>query len=105
MTLPVQYVASFFGRALTFAPSPDVLAQAVGDDLVLVHLHSNAIFELNTTASRFWVLLCEAHSVDTICQTLLSEFEITQTQLEDEIQGLLDMLQAHDLIYAKDLEL
>jgi hypothetical protein len=102
ITLPVQVASSFFGRSLMFTPSPDVLAQAMGDDIVLVHLHSNAIFELNATASRFWLLLSEGHTVDAICNTMLGEFEITQTQLEEEIQGLLDMLQEHNLIYAKE---
>lgn len=85
-----------------FAPNPDVLAQAMGDDIVLVHLHSNAIFELNATASRFWVLLSEGMALAAICDTILSEFEIERSVLETEILALLELLTNHNLIYAKE---
>src|SRR5215207_8182687 len=43
---------------------PNVVAQRIGDDVVLVHLRTNRIFELNATGGRVWALLAAGAGPD-----------------------------------------
>ena len=56
-------------------PHEDVVAERVGEDLVLVHLGTNEIFALNPTGARFLGLLVDGESNETL------EERITQYDL------------------------
>lgn len=38
----------------SYQPNPDVVAQRVQDEVVLVNLRTNEIYTLNRTAARAW---------------------------------------------------
>ena len=42
-----------------WVPSADVVAEMTGDHMVLIHMQTNKIFELNRTGARVWELLGE----------------------------------------------
>jgi hypothetical protein len=71
-----------------WSPDPDVVAQRLGDEVVLVHLRTNQIYELSATGARFWELLCEGLTRDEIEPTMLSEFEVPRQVLAEEITSL-----------------
>jgi hypothetical protein len=83
-------------------PDPDVAFQRVGDDLVLVHLKTNEIFALNTTAARFWELLTEHTAREHVEAVLLAEFDVSPEQLRTEIDGLLAELSRQKMIRAPE---
>jgi hypothetical protein len=75
-----------------------VVGQRVSDLMVLVHMETNRIYELNRTASRFWELLSEGNDVAGIQQRLLQEFDVTDAQLAGEINELLAAFHTEYLI-------
>jgi len=82
----------------TFRPSPDVVAQRVGDEIVLVHLKTDRIFALNPTGARLWELLSECCDESEVHRRLLAEFEVTEDQLARDIGDLLADLQKEQFI-------
>ena len=81
---------------------PDVVAQRVGDDVVLVHLRTNRIFELNATGGRVWDLLGAGENADSIVTTLVDEFEIDETSLRAELGAFLETLRKDGLVVDDD---
>ena len=78
--------------------NPDVLAQRVEDNLVLVHLDTNQIYNLNDSAARLWELLAAGLDVDEAKQQLLQEFEVSMEQLERDIAAVLKSLAENDFV-------
>jgi coenzyme PQQ synthesis protein D (PqqD) len=83
-------------------PSPDVIAQRMGDECVIVHLRTNRIYDLNRTAARFWELLAAGHSLPQIHDKMLGEFAVDPLELEREIESILDFMRAQSLIEADE---
>ena len=79
-------------------PHPDVAAQRVQDEVVLVNLTTNAIYTLNRTGARAWELLEEGRSPSEIESALAEEFDVSRDEVASELHGLLDELVAKDLL-------
>jgi Coenzyme PQQ synthesis protein D (PqqD) len=62
-----------------------IVAQRLGDDVVLVHPTTDRIFLLNPTAARVWELLSEQRGLDEIKEKLLEEFEGDEIQISREV--------------------
>ncbi len=87
-------------RAATFKLDPDVVAQTMGDQLILVNLRTNRIHTLNTTAIRLWELLAEGLTRDETEHRLLSEFDVEGEVLKAEVDAVLSELSEAELIVA-----
>jgi hypothetical protein len=83
---------------LAFQPNPDVVAQRVQDEVVLVNLRTNEIYTLNKTAARAWELLAEGGDRSSIEATLAAEFSVDEPVVGGELDTLLDELLAKELI-------
>jgi hypothetical protein len=81
-----------------FRPSPDVVAQRVGDTLVVVHLKTNRIYSLNHTAARVWELLDRGLTRAGIRDEILKDFRVDETELESEIDSLIASLTTETLL-------
>jgi Coenzyme PQQ synthesis protein D (PqqD) len=79
-------------------PNGEVVGQKLGDEVVLVNLTTNRIFELNHTAGRFWNLLQEENDRGRIEEQLLAEFDVPENELKDEVNTLISRLAAEDLV-------
>jgi Coenzyme PQQ synthesis protein D (PqqD) len=79
-------------------PNPDVVAQRVQDEVVLVNLRTNEIYTLNRTAARAWELLAEGGDRSSIEATLTEEFSADSSAVGGELDGLLEELLAKELI-------
>lgn len=73
-------------------PHPDVMAQHVNEEIVLVHLLSNQIYTLNGSATRLWELLETGHDVEACIQTLLGEYDVTRRDLEEDVNAIVATL-------------
>jgi hypothetical protein len=82
----------------TFIPNPEVVFKRLEDRMVLVHLTTNQIFELNHTGARVWELLLDGISGDALVDHLTAEFEVDASALRTEIEALLSDLREEDLI-------
>ena len=79
-------------------PKPGVLAQTLGDEVVLLDANRGVYFSLNPTGARAWQLLSEGQSFEQILNALLEEFEVTADVLEADLRRLLDELTESHLI-------
>ena len=79
-------------------PNPDVVAQRVQDEVVLVNLRTNEIYTLNKTAARAWELIAEGGDRAKIEAALAEEFSADSEAVGGELDGLVDELLAKELI-------
>ncbi|HEX7778282.1 MAG TPA: PqqD family protein [Vicinamibacterales bacterium] len=84
--------------ATPIRPNPDVIARHLGESVVLVHLPSNQVFELNHTGARVWDLLAEGMPFEKIVQTLVDEFDIDVAGVTVDVTDLIDWLRSEGLI-------
>lgn len=78
--------------------SPDALFQEVNGELVILDLASEKYFGLDAVGTRIWQLLNENQSLGEVKKVILSEYEVSQEQLEADIKQLLDSLQQAGLV-------
>lgn len=79
-------------------PHPDVVGRELGDEMILVQLRTNQIYELNRTGARIWALLNENLSEAEIESRLLDEFSGDQQQIAAEIRELFSRLSQEALV-------
>jgi hypothetical protein len=77
---------------------PDVMARRLGDAIVLVHLQTNRIYELNATGARIWELLESGRTIDQVTDDLRLEFDTDNVDVRHEIDRLIDGVRAEGLI-------
>ena len=80
----------------------DVISRPFGDAAVLVDLTTNQIFELNRTGYRIWELLDERLYRAAITDVLQREFKVERSQLELEVDELLNELRRENLLAEDD---
>ncbi len=79
-------------------PNPNVVFKRLDDRMVLVHLGTNQIFELNDTGARVWELLQENIVGDDLLARLAGEFDVDPLILRNEIEALLSELVNEGLV-------
>jgi hypothetical protein len=82
----------------SYQPNPDVVAQRVQDEVVLVNLRTNEIYTLNRTAARAWELIAEGRDRSGVEAGLADEFSVDEAQVGGELDGLLEELVEKELI-------
>jgi hypothetical protein len=87
-----------------FKVNPNVVAQRVDDQVVLVNLETNRIFALNPTGARLWELLSAGHSESEIRARLTEEYKVEPTELDAEVDRLMHELNGESLVNAPDDE-
>jgi Coenzyme PQQ synthesis protein D (PqqD) len=85
-------------RIRRLEPTQDVVGQRLGNEVVLVSLQTNRIFELNRTGGRFWELLQTESDRGRIEERLLEEFEVSQEELAAEVDQLIESLADEELV-------
>jgi hypothetical protein len=79
-------------------PDSDVLAKRVDDEIVLVHLETNRIYELNRTAAALWDALEAGATRAELEERLALEFDVEPDELAREIGELLRQFTSEHLI-------
>jgi len=85
-------------RDRRFACVPDVVWKDVDGEVVLVHLETNRIYELNRTGARLWTLLNEGRSVEEAEKILTEEFAVDDQTAHTETAALLEDLLRQQLV-------
>jgi hypothetical protein len=78
--------------------NPDVVARRMHEEVVLVHLRTNRIYTLNSTAGRFWELLDSGMGREAVKRALGEEFDIDGVDLDQEIDIVIDELLRQGLV-------
>jgi hypothetical protein len=89
-------------RVRRLEPSQDVVGQRLGDEVVLVSLETNRIFELNRTGARFWELLQAESDRRRIEAQLMEEFAVAEEELSTEVDRLIKSLDDEELVRILD---
>ena len=84
--------------------SPDVLAQEVSDETVLLDLRSENYFGLDDVGTRFWQLLQDDNELETVFDVLLQEYDVDPEQLQSDLDNLLSELERTGLIQIESME-
>ncbi len=80
--------------------SDEVLAQEVGDEVVLLDLAGERYFGLDPVGTRIWALLPEAASLAALLDTLCTEFDAPRERIEADLLTLVDALLDAGLVTA-----
>ncbi len=72
--------------------SSEVFTQEVDGETVLLDLQSENYFGLDEVGTRIWQLLQEHNELQKVYNILLEEYDVDATQLEHDLQVLLDKL-------------
>lgn len=81
---------------------PDrVLHQQLGEETVLLHLGTERYYGLDEVGSRLWQLLREHQTLDPIVAALLSEYEVEETTLRNDLERVLGELADLGLIHVE----
>ena len=85
---------------MTSRPNPEVLWQRLDDEVLLLHMQSDRVFSLNTTAARLWELLVAGVELDSIRARLAEEFEVPSSDLAKEVEQLIALMIDEQLVIA-----
>ena len=74
------------------------MIQEVGGESVLLDLKTERYLGLNEVGTRMWQVLLESDSIQAAYETLLTEYDVTPQQLEEDLRELLGRLLDNALI-------
>ncbi|MCL9998916.1 MAG: PqqD family protein [Erythrobacter sp.] len=78
--------------------SDQAVANAVGEETVILHLGNGTYFGLDPIGTRLWQALQAGDLPGSICESLLATHDVASAQLEADLRDLLGELAANDLI-------
>lgn len=93
-------------RNSTLAASREQVSADLSNDrsegTVILGLRDGMYFELNDVGARIWHLVQEPRSIQSILETLLEEYDVSNERCEADIYSLADQLLARGLIEVRD---
>jgi hypothetical protein len=72
----------------------DTIGSRVGDEMVLIQLGTDKIYELNLTGARLWELLGEVCDRSELQLRLAREFDVDAAELSGDVDRLLAALRS-----------
>jgi hypothetical protein len=82
----------------TISLSPEVISQEVSGETVLMDLESENYFGLDEVGTRIWQLIGQTNDLQAIYQTLLTEYEVKEDRLQQDLDVLLGQIAGLGLI-------
>lgn len=64
----------------------------MGDEIVLIHLGTNRIYQMNRTSARVWELLTAGHDLGSIREVMCAEFDVEEADLLREMEAFFRLL-------------
>jgi hypothetical protein len=75
----------------------DVIAQQVGEEMVLLDLEAGVYYGLDPVGRRIWELLTEHRRLRVVFETMVEEYDVTPEALQQDLLQLVQELQARGL--------
>ena len=82
--------------------SPDVISQPVSGETVLLDLVSENYFGLDEVGTRIWELIVERGDLQAVYDTLLSEYEVSEERLREDLFSLVEEIAKLGLVTLKE---
>lgn len=83
---------------VAYVRSPGFAVANLGEELAILDMASGSYLGFNATAAHVWRLLEEPRTLDSLCQAMMSEFDINADRCRGEVSALLEELLAGGLI-------
>ena len=77
-----------------------IVSAAIDKEVAMLDIERGMCFGMNKVASRIWALVQEPARVSDICATLVSEYDVEESDCERQVLDLLEELRAEGLITA-----
>ena len=84
------------------AATPNVLAQDLAGESVLLNLQSEEYFGLDDVGTQIWQTLTEKDSIGTAIAALQAEYDVEPEQLRQDVENLIAELLANGLVEVSD---
>jgi Coenzyme PQQ synthesis protein D (PqqD) len=78
--------------------SENVMWRDLDGEIVILNLVSGIYFSVDGVGSRIWILMSEHVPNEEIIRTLISEFDVEETQLRSDMESLVRDLASQGLI-------
>ena len=85
-------------RVQQFRIPKHVLSRSVGDDTVLLDLHRDEYFSLDSVGTQVWSLLVEGESVRAIVDRITETYGVDVAVVADDVDALISDLVATGLL-------
>lgn len=82
-------------------PSNDVLVRRVREEVVLLHLGTEAYFGLDPVGTAMWEALCATGSLEGAHALLMREFDVEPELLARDLRSLVEQLLEQGLLVAE----
>lgn len=79
----------------------NITSRIVDDETILVGANGMQVHQLNRTASFVWAKCDGAHTVDSVLESVIHEFEVEPEVARNEVFSLIAELQKLDLLVAQ----
>jgi hypothetical protein len=89
-----------FASEAKVRPAPEVLATAFGRETVILDLKAGTYFGLDDVGTRVWSLIQRQQTVGAIRDTILTEYDVSRSTCDADLQALL-----HDLVTRRLVEI
>jgi hypothetical protein len=67
-------------------------------EAILLNSDTGHYFSLDEVGTRMWRLLVDHGDIDTVCQALLAEYEVSETRLRRDLLDLVEQLASNSLL-------
>lgn len=79
-----------------------VLARAVGDEIVILDLAGGTYYGLDEVGARIWQLLSQGLALGSACDSVFNEYAVARDMLEQDAVRLVEDLIAKGLVQLRE---
>jgi hypothetical protein len=80
------------------------IVSSMGGEKVMLSVSKGKYFNLGEIGGEIWDIIQEPNTVRQIIETLISEYDVDQTECEEQVLSFLDHLKGEGLIETSDLK-
>ena len=74
------------------------IGSKIKDEIVMVNVPQGKYYALNNVATSIWDIIETPHSLEEICQLLMSEYEIDQETCKTEVESFIQKLLKNQVV-------
>lgn len=86
------------GATVLVRNDAELLTTVVDGELIGMSVEQGACYGLNAVGTRIWELLAEPRSIDSLCDQLISEYEVEAGDCLNDVLELAENLRAEGLV-------
>ena len=87
-----------------YSRNQQIIDGELDNNQVIMHIEKGKYFGLNPVGKRIWELIESPKSFPEITQSLMSEFDVTETQCTGEVRDFLDKTVKCDIVEKYEAE-